>query len=165
MITSDSTVTAPVSEMSSKPTESVSSSSSSATEAVSFSSSTSPATEPVVSSETASTGQLAPDSHLCDMCDFIGVSSVGLKIHKGRKHESIPQIDGESCSARNTDCWWEMHKKHRLKIYKTFMDVLSDIAEANLSKEEKITEREYVTSVRKEALGSNFIYCPPWKTD
>ena len=108
----------------------MSSSSSSATE----SSSTFPATEPVVSPGPDSTGQSALVNHCCDMCDFIGVSCLCLKIHNGRKHDSIPKI--------YTDCWWEMNKKHRLKTYQVFMNVILDVEEANLSKAEKITEGE-----------------------
>ena len=88
---------------------------------------------------------------------------MGLRIHKGRKHDRIPQVDGERSVARNTDCWWEQNKKHRLKTYEVYQNVLLDIEEAPLSETEKCLEKEKVTNVRKEALGSNYIYCPPWK--
>ena len=92
------------------------------------------------------------------------MSSVGLKIHKGRKHERIPQFDGDGDLSypRETDAWWEKGYKHTLKCFQTYKDVLLDIEESSLSNEEKSFERENVTQLRKEGLGSNFIYCPPW---
>ena len=98
------------------------------------------------------------------MCNFKGVSSNGLKIHKGRKHENISQVDGETSPQRDTDRWWERNLSHSLKAYTTWRDVLLDIDESTLSEEEKISEREYVTNIRKEELGSNYIYCPPWSS-
>ena len=100
----------------------------------------------------------------CDICEFCGASSVGLKIHKGRKHDSVPHVDGESLTTRNTDCWWEKNRQDRLKNYQIFMDVLMDIDEAALSEAEKSAEREHVTNKRKEPLGSNYIYCAPWNS-
>ena len=93
-----------------------------------------------------------------------GVSSNGLKIHKGRKHENIPQVDGETepSQQRETDCWWERNLSHCLKTYQVYRDVILDIDESSLSEEEKVSEREHVTNIRKEGLGSNYIYCPPW---
>ena len=37
-----------------------------------------------------------------------------------------------------------------------------DIDESNLNEEDKSEEREAVTYARKEALGSNFPFYPPW---
>ena len=39
-----------------------------------------------------------------------------------------------------------------------------DIDEAALSEAEKSAEREHVQNMRKEALGSNYIYCAPWNS-
>ena len=91
------------------------------------------------------------------MCNFKGVSSNGLKIHKGRKHENIPQVDGETepSQQRETDCWWERNLSHRLKTYQVYRDVLLDIDESTLSEEEKVSEREHVKNIRKEGLDSN----------
>ena len=97
------------------------------------------------------------------MCNFNGVSSNGLKIHIGRKHQNIPQVDGETSPPRDTDRWWERNLSHSLKAL-SWKDVLLDIDESSLSEEEKISEREYVTNIRKEELGSNYIYCPPWSS-
>ena len=85
-------------------------------------------------------------------------------MHLSGKHQDIPQLDGESESflPRNTDCWWEKHKKNSLKMFQTFTDVLSDIEESPLGEEEKNTERDNVIQARKEALGSNYSFYPPW---
>ena len=39
-----------------------------------------------------------------------------------------------------------------------------DIEEYLLTDEEKRVETEKVTSLRKEAFGSNYIFCPPWNS-
>ena len=62
---------------------------------------------------------------------------------------------------RDLIMWSEGHKPKGLHNWK---DVLLDIEESSLSEEEKISEREYVTNIRKEELGSNYIYCPPWSS-
>ena len=125
----------------------------------------------VCSSTAASVMSISPESTvkvvndlLCDQCNFEGVSSIGLKIHKSRKHEDIPQIDGESSTVRNTDGWWEQHRSNYVKSFQNFQNVLLDIEESALSKEEKFIESERVTSARKEALGKNYSFCPPWNT-
>jgi hypothetical protein len=120
------------------------------------------ATVPVTSPRSSLSEESISDELQCDHCSFKGVSSVGLKIHIGRKHDKIPQVDGEGSTSRETDCYWERNRKDRLKTFQVFMDVLMDIEESSISEAEKISEKEYVTSVRKEALGSNYIYCPPW---
>ena len=72
-------------------------------------------------------------------------------------------MDGETNSPpRDTDCWWERHRQDRLKTFTVYQDVLMDIEEYLLTDEEKRVETEKVTSLRKEALGSNYIFCPPW---
>ena len=35
-------------------------------------------------------------SFKCDLCDYKGESNVGLRMHISRKHQDIPQLDGES---------------------------------------------------------------------
>ena len=45
-----------------------------------------------------------------------------------------------------------------------YKDVLLEIDESILSEEEKLSKRENVTNLRKEGLGSNYIYCPPWSS-
>ena len=92
----------------------------------------------------------------CDLCEFVGTSSSDLKVHKHRKHNDIPQLDGEFSEGRQTDCWWEKKFKNPLKVFQVFKDVLLDIDDSPLTEEEKSVERENVTNARKEARGSNF---------
>ena len=87
-----------------------------------------------------------------------------FKAPQGGYNEKIPQVDGEASQTRETDCWWERNLSHRLKTYQVYMDVLLDIDESILTEEEKVSERENVTNIRKEGLGSNYIYCPPWNS-
>ena len=79
--------------------------------------------------------------------------------------KTFPRVDGESHTVRNTDSWWQKNRSDCLKTFEVFEDVLLDIDEAPLSEEEKIAERDHVTSVRMEALGRNYIYCPPWNNE
>ena len=57
----------------------------------------------VTAASTTVSVALAENPTNCELCDFQGVSTVGLKIHKSRKHEDIPQIDGADSSQRETD--------------------------------------------------------------
>ena len=124
----------------------------------------SPVTAPVMSTPSSPSPKGSTDQLSCNMCNFKGVSINGLKIHKGRKHENIPQVDGEAPQVRETDCWWERNLSHRLKTFQVYTDVLLDIDESALAEEEKFSEREHVTNIRKGELGSNYIYCPPWSS-
>ena len=126
--------------------------------------SSNPVTAPVVSVSSSPPSKESSDELLCNICNFKGVSRNGLKIHKGRKHENIPQVDGEAYQERDADCWWERNLSPCLKTYKVYKDVLLDIDESTLSEEEKVSERENVTHLRKEGLGSNYIYCPNWNS-
>ena len=65
---------------------------------------------------------------------------------------------------RDADCWWERNLSPCLKTYKAYKDVFLDIDESTLSEEEKVSESENVTRLRKEGLGSNYIYCPHWNS-
>ena len=84
-----------------------------------------------------------------------------MTIHKNRKHNSIPQLDGGNYECRRTDCWWEKRFKNPLKVFQVFKVVLLDIEESPLTEEEKCFERENMTSARKEVLGDNFKFFPP----
>ena len=107
---------------------------------------------------------------MCEICDFQGDSNVGLKIHMSRKHRDVPQLDGYKSDSESeytsydidTDCWWVNKFKNSLKPYQIFKQVLMDIDETPLSEEEKSSERDRVTAARKEVLGDNYIFFPPW---
>ena len=90
------------------------------------------------------------------MCGFEAVSGVGLKIHISRKHEEIPQLDGESPDESDTDRWWIDQHNESLKCFQKYIDVLKDIENSTLSKQEKTVEREKATNGRKSAFGDNF---------
>ena len=94
------------------------------------------------SSSSLSSADSVTNAFSCDLCDFEGVSSVGLKIHTSRKHDYIPQVDGDISEARNADCWWVKGYRSCLKTFQTYKDVLIDIEEAPLSQAEKCTERD-----------------------
>ena len=71
-------------------------------------------TNPVNSSSSVSTSSSTESQEseasasclACEECGFEAASSVGLKIHTSKKHEEIPQLDGESPYESDTDCWW-----------------------------------------------------------
>ena len=126
--------------------------------------SSNPVTASVISMSSSPPSKESSDELLCNICNFKGVYRNGLKIHKGHKHENIPQVDGEASQERDTDFWWERNLSHRLKTYEVYKNVLLDIDKSTLSEEEKVSERENVTNIRKKELGSNYIYCPPWNS-
>ena len=47
------------------------------------------------------------DELSCDVCEHRSQTKGGLKIHTGRKHKEIPQLDGDMQTERETDDWWE----------------------------------------------------------
>jgi hypothetical protein len=106
----------------------------------------------------------------CEECDSQAASNVGLKIHKSKKHEDIPQLDGESECERDTDEWWVKQNNYSLKIFQMYIDVLKDIEKSSLSEEEKNEEREKSPMAEKLHLATissgsllgaklNCIYC------
>ena len=46
---------------------------------------------------------VASDELSCDLCEYRSETNGGLKIHMGRKHKEIPQLDGDIESERDTD--------------------------------------------------------------
>ena len=114
-------------------------------------------------SSTESKESEAAASHLaCEECGFEAASSVGLKIHNSKKHEEIPQLDGESPYESDTDCWWINQRNDSLKCFQKYIDVLKDIDDSTLSEQEKNEEKEKVNNGRKSAFGDNFKWFPPW---
>ena len=67
--------------------------------------------------ESESEPEAAANPLACDMCGFEAVSGVGLKIHISRKHEEIPQLDGESPDESDSDCWWIDQHNESLKFF------------------------------------------------
>ena len=105
---------------------------------------------------------LKQDTFSCNMCNYNGNSSVGMTIHKSRKHKNISQLDGETSIEQDTDCWWEKHFTSSIKVFQVYKEVLMDIKESTLNEDEKCREEERVNQARKEAFGDNFSFFPPW---
>ena len=127
-------------------------------------------TDPVNSSSSVSTSSSTESQESeasasclpCEECGFEAASSVGLKIHTSKKHEEIPQLDGESPYESDTDCWWINQQIDSLKCFQKYIDVLKDIDDSTLSEQEKNEEQEKLNSGRKSAFGDNFKWFPPW---
>ena len=110
-------------------------------------------TGPVNSSSSVSTSsstesqesEAATSCLACEECGFEAASSVGLKIHTSKKHEEIPQLDGESPYESDTDCWWINQQNDSLKCFQKYIDALKDIDDSTLSEQEKNEELEKVT--------------------
>ena len=115
--------------------------------------------------ETTESGStdVASDELSCDLCEYRSETNGGLKIHMGRKHKEIPQLDGDIESERDTDDWWDNNSTESMKIFQTYKDVLEEIQESSLTEEEKSIEIERATEGRKKGFGNNYIYFPPWK--
>ena len=105
---------------------------------------------------------VASDELSCDLCEHKSETNGGLKIHMGRKHKEIPQLDGDIESERDTDDWWDNNSTEAIKIFQTYKDVLKEIQESSLTEEEKSIEIERATEGRKKGFGNNYIYFPPW---
>ena len=84
----------------------------------------------------------------CDLCEHVSQTKGGLKIHIGRKHKEIPQLDGEGRLERDTDCWWEKNSIFSMESLQVYKDVLEDIKESKLSKEEKLIEEDRALDAR-----------------
>ena len=106
---------------------------------------------------------VASDEQSCYLCEHRSETNGGLKIHKGRKHKDIPQLEWDIESERDTDDWWDNNSTESMKIFQTYKDVLEEIQESSLTEEEKSIEIERATEGRKKGFGNNYIYFPPWK--
>ena len=88
------------------------------------------------------------DELSCDICEHRSQTKGGLKIHIGRKHKEIPQLDGDMQIERETGDWWENNSAVALKTLKVFDDVIEDIKESKLTVEEKSIEQERAIEAR-----------------
>ena len=94
----------------------------------------------------------------CNICDYTYKTKIGLKIHIGRRHKDIQQLDGNNLFCeRKTDFYWEGWNIDAVKTYQNYLDVLADIDESPLEKQEKEAECSKVTQIRKKALGASLI--------
>ena len=101
-----------------------------------------------VTLESSETDIETDNEYYCNLCVHKSQTKEGLKIHMGRKHKEIPQLDGEVKTERETDDWWENNSAVALKTLKVFDDVIEDIKESKLTVEEKSIEQERAIEAR-----------------
>ena len=72
-------------------------------------------------------------------------------MHLSKKHKEIEQLDGTNSDVEDTDTeeYWE--KDNMGQKYKHYLDVIKDIDNSNLSKEEKEQETERALTERSDA--------------
>ena len=109
-------------------------------------------TDPTATLESSEADSGRDDELSCDLCDHTSQTKGGLKIHVGRKHKEIPQLDGEVQIDRDTDDWWERNITLSVKTFEVYMDVLEDIKESKLSENEKHIERERAGDARMQGF-------------
>ena len=105
---------------------------------------------PEVTLESSEANTETDYEHSCDLCEHKSQTKGGLKIHIGRKHKEIPQLDGEIQTERDTDDWWENNSAVSLKTLKVYQDVIEDIKESKLTGEEWMFEMERAIQARME---------------
>ena len=103
-----------------------------------------------VTLESSETDIETDNEYYCDLCVHKSQTKEGLKIHMGRKHKEIPQLDGEVKTERETDDWWENNLTVSLQTLKVYQDVIEDIKESKLTEEERIIELERAIEARME---------------
>ena len=105
----------------------------------------------------------------CPICEFKSTWENGLKIHMGRKHSRIEQIDGCVDIAdddefdnkyENTKHYWE---KGSIGIaYCNFIDANDIIVASQLSEEDILEEKVKVLEARRTVFGNSYKNYPPW---
>ena len=92
------------------------------------------------SSTESQESEAAASGLACEECGFKAASSLDLKVHTSKKHEEIPQLDGVSPYANDTDCYWINQRNDSLKCFQKYIDVLKDIDHSTLGEQEKNEE-------------------------
>jgi hypothetical protein len=87
---------------------------------------------PEVTLESSEANTETDYEHSCDLCEHKSQTKGGLKIHIGRKHKEIPQLDGEIQTERDTDDWWEDNLAVSLKCARFTKMLLKISKKANL---------------------------------
>ena len=114
----------------------------------------------------AANNEQANKEYSCDLCDFTSNWDNGLNIHMGRMHSRIEQLDGcndnenEDTKYKHTSHYWK--KGYLGTAFQAFLDATDIIEESDLPDVIKKHEQKKVLNARKEALGENFKYFPPW---
>ena len=103
----------------------------------------------------------------CDLCDFVSNWENGLKIHIGRKHSKIEQLNGFTDLEVEKDEKYK-NRRHYWKggrhgsVYQTFLDALDILRNSELHEDIKTREKEKVLKARKKSFGPNFQFFPRW---
>ena len=106
------------------------------------------------------------ESFKCPICDFESTFEVGLKVHMGRMHRNIKQLDGnceleDDDKYKNTEEYWKRGTGLGI-AYFSFAEAMHLIERTDISEDIKKKEKEKLLEVRKAALGASFSNFPPW---
>ena len=99
----------------------------------------------------------------CTFCNFRSNWANGVKIHIGRKHVDMVQLDGnDSLSEASEEDEKYLSVDNYLKTgwlgsaYQRFLDAMNIIDECSLQVDMKTDERGKVLEARKYAIGPNY---------
>ena len=103
----------------------------------------------------------------CPICDFYSNFKNGLKVHLARKHSKIEQLDGHHDEVDEDDDFYA-GSKHFWKngwlggAFQSFCDANEVVDTCDISEEDRKIIKTEILEARRAALGSNFMYFPPW---
>ena len=125
-------------------------------------------TEKEVSDKVIESAEKAKDFFECPICDFSSTWENGLRVHMGRKHENIEQIDG--CTEvedldidEKYDLSENYWKNGRIGIaYHIFLAANLVLDASDLPEDEKKEEKVKILDARKAVFGRSFNQFPPW---
>ena len=122
-----------------------------------------------VEANTESTSAAKADTFDCELCEFKSNWKNGLSIHMSRKHDKIEQLDGASDALNDQGNDEYKGSKHYWKsgwlgaAFQSYSDALKVLEESDLEVADKEVEKEKILQARRKALGSSYLYYPPWK--
>ena len=128
-----------------------------------------PAVQVEVNTESTSAAKV--DTFDCELCEFKSNWKNGLSIHMSRKHDKIEQLDGSNDALNDKDEDEYKGSKHYWKsgwlgaAFQSYLDALKVLEESDLEMADKEVEKEKILLARKQALGSSYLYYPPWKAN
>ena len=86
-----------------------------------------------------------------------------------RKHDKIEQLDGASDALNDQGDDEYEGSKHYWKsewlgaAFQSYSDALKVLEKSDLKVADKEVEKEKILQARRKALGSSYLYYPPWK--
>ena len=105
----------------------------------------------------------------CCLCQFKSKWKTGLSVHIAKMHSQIEQLDGnaEILTDEGFDGKYLSTKHYWAKGYlgggyQTYIDALEVVDDIDLSEEGRHQEKARILEARKDALGENYKYFPPW---